>query len=178
MPQLNIFSALFRKTRKRQYLSTGDPEPEYHYQHEFLIFGVPEDRYGYHTVLAFHQPKYAYRKVVATFGRLEGAMANAELVGEIYMRRPYAWEDIERAMKPPSQLPREGRPPVDIFITGLGCAGESLFKRLKAYTQRPQGDDVIPVAVYLAKVRTNRVDLLFDGSGSSLPEGYLTFYTR
>ncbi|KAJ7137698.1 hypothetical protein C8R44DRAFT_847812 [Mycena epipterygia] len=178
MPQFNILSPLFRtksKSEAKGFSNAG-------HEHEFLVFGVPEDKYGHHTVLVHHPPTNTFRKVVAVFGRMQEDIAKAQLLGEIRMRKPYAWEELEQVANPPNQLQRAGKPPIDIYITGLDCAAESTFGKLEEYARRQDlrrgdGENVVPVAVYLAKVTTNRSQLLYDGPESNLPEGYLTFYT-
>ncbi|KAJ6490597.1 hypothetical protein C8R47DRAFT_1071001 [Mycena vitilis] len=131
----------------------------YDHRHEFLVFAVPEEKYGHHTALVWHQPKRTYRKVVATFGRMEKEIVNAELLGEIRMPRPYAWDELEDASAAGMEHYSKKE------------AGQGLFDRLKKLTEESKG---IPVAVYLVKVRTNRDDLLFDGQNATLPSGYLT----
>ncbi|KAJ6531313.1 hypothetical protein B0H19DRAFT_1082242 [Mycena capillaripes] len=136
------------------------------YNHEFLVFGVPEEKYGHHTALVWHKPKDSYRKAVAVFGRMEKEIAKAELLGEIRMSRPYAWDELEEDA---TSLDRN-------WVKGAG-GGTRVFEQLEKHTKNLKGESIIPVAVYLVKVKTNRRHLLFDGQKATLPSGYLTFYT-
>ncbi|KAJ7161738.1 hypothetical protein C8R46DRAFT_1105349 [Mycena filopes] len=130
------------------------------YYHDFLLFAVPEEKYGHHTAVVWHEPKNVFRKVVAVFGRMEKEIAGAELLGDILMKRPYQWDELEKA-------PREGH----------WTDGGRVFQFLQRKTGNLQGENVVPVAVYLVKVKTNRKSLLYDGQKSSLPSGYLTYVT-
>ncbi|KAJ7137695.1 hypothetical protein C8R44DRAFT_975697 [Mycena epipterygia] len=156
MPQFNILSPLFRTKSKSAE----------EYYHEFLVLSVPEEKYGHHTVLVWHWPKQCYRKVVAVFGRMEKPIANAELLGQIRMRTPYPWDGLEGDATTSAKA--------STFIKGTSA--KPVFAKLEEQTRDLKGEDVVPVAVYLAKVKTNRRQLLYDGPESSLPEGYLTFY--
>ncbi|KAJ7311436.1 hypothetical protein DFH08DRAFT_897620 [Mycena albidolilacea] len=133
--------------------------------HMFLIFDLPEEKYGHHTALVWHRPKQTYRKVVAHFGRFEKEIMNAEFLGEVRMSRPYAGDELEE-----DAIAADPRAGWD------GCGGVKVFEALKKHRERLQGEDVAPVAVYLVKVRTKRGNLLYDGDKSHLPSGYLTFY--
>ncbi|KAJ7096487.1 hypothetical protein C8R43DRAFT_264038 [Mycena crocata] len=143
------------------------PQENFYYHHHFLIFAVPEDRYGHHTILVPHKPRNSYRKVVAVFRRMEEEIANAELLGEIRMKKPYQWDEMEHSAKVAG---------VKTWSLTPEC-GRGLYEKLREQRQSLNGDDVISVAVYLAEVQTNRPDLLFDGQEASLPSGYLTYYT-
>jgi hypothetical protein len=145
MPQLDIFVPPFGKK----------------YDHEFLVLGVPEEKYGHHTALVWHQPKKTYRKVVAVFGRMEKEIADADILGEI--RLSNSWDELETNA---TSLDAN-------WVKGRG-SGERLFEKLVKHTKELKGENIISVAVYLVKVRTNRKTLLFDEQKSSLPSGYLT----
>ncbi|KAJ7256504.1 hypothetical protein B0H12DRAFT_1070704 [Mycena haematopus] len=129
--------------------------------HSFLIFDLPEEKYGHHTALVWHSPKMAHYKVVARFGRFEKEIAEAELLGEIRMSRPYSMDRLEKD--------------ADSVQRMYGCAeGRDLFDALKTHRKELRGEDVGTVGVYLVEVMTRRADLLFNGNKSSLPSGYLT----
>ncbi|KAF7363801.1 hypothetical protein MSAN_01038000 [Mycena sanguinolenta] len=144
------------------------------FHHSFLIFDLPEEKYGHHTALVWHGPKAAHCKVVLRFGRFEKEIADAELLGEIRMSRPYGMDSLEKDVNSNISQP--------VHLLGYKFqtedhTGKELFDALKAYRKELRGGDVDAVAVYLVEVVTRRECLLFDGKKSSLPSGYLTYYT-
>jgi hypothetical protein len=145
-----------------QFISALLPFTE-RFDHTFLVFALPEEKYGHHTALVWHRPKETYRRVVAHFGRFEKEITNAEFLGEVRMARPYAGDALEEDAA--TVDPRAGWDDRD---------GVIVFEALKKYREGLRGGDVAPVAVYLVKVRTKRENLLYDGDKSYLPSGYLT----
>ncbi|KAF7338009.1 hypothetical protein MVEN_02024800 [Mycena venus] len=155
------------------HISTFIPPFGEKFSHDFLVLAIPEEKYGHHTALVWHGPKQSYHKVVARFGRMEREIANAELLGEIRMSRPYEMDQLERD--------------ADSLTKGMTFAGPTanshheyarhLFTKLKDHREGLKGESVVLVAVYMVEVRTNRENVLFDGQKASLPSGYLTYYT-
>lgn len=168
---------------RSQRLGTSTSEPCV--RREFLVFGVPQEKFGHYTALVYHPPKQAFRVVVCRFGRMAKEIADAELLGEIRMRRPYAWDEVEEATEVFVELktkPQVVAASADGRLSAVNTRymgdpqldGEGLFTILRRQNQDLQGKDVAPVAVYLVKVVTNRKGLLFDGEDATLPPGYLT----
>ncbi|KAF7337993.1 hypothetical protein MVEN_02023200 [Mycena venus] len=138
------------------------------YKQEFLIFGVPEEKYGHHTAFVWHEPKKTYRKVVATFGRMEKEIADADFLGQIRMMTTSSWDKLEKEANSLSS---------DWTMTAKRAGGKRLFAGLRERMEEGVKEEgAALVAVYLVKVKTTREHLLFDGKKASLPSGYLTYY--
>ncbi|KAK7038063.1 hypothetical protein R3P38DRAFT_2904216 [Favolaschia claudopus] len=130
-------------------------------KHQFLVFDFPQEKYGHHTALVWHEPKNKYCMVVARFGRMRKEIADAEFLGEIDLRTPHA-SDVEDQAN---------------ALDTHYMTAKSLFEELARSGQRGNKLALGTAAVYLVQVRTRHFRLLYDGSKASLPSGYLTFYT-